>query len=65
MEPNQDILTTFQKLPEHRKSELQQMIDEYETACELSRGPQPARSKHWETRAWDLEGYLKKRLVTG
>jgi hypothetical protein len=65
MEPNQDILTTFQKLPEHRKLELQRMMDEYETACELSRGPQPARSKYWETRAWDLEGHLKKMLVTG
>ena len=62
MEPNQDILTAFQELPEIRKSELQRLIDEYETACELSRGPRPARSKHWMTRAWDLEENLKKRL---
>ncbi len=62
MEPNQDILTTFQKLPEHRKSELQQMIDEYETACELSQGPRPDRAAHWMTKALDLEDYLRKRL---
>ena len=62
MEPRQDILTAFQKLPKDRKSELQRLIDEYETACELSQGPRPDRSAHWTTKALDLEDDLRKRL---
>ncbi len=62
MEPSQDILTAFQKLPEPRESELQRLIDEYETACELSQGPRPDRAAHWMTKALDLEDYLRKGL---
>jgi len=62
MKANQDILNAFRKLSSHQQSELQRVVEEYEAACELSQGPHPGRSKHWKTRAWTLEDYLKKRL---
>jgi hypothetical protein len=62
MEANRDILNAFRKLSAREQSELQRLVDEYEAACELAKGPHPGRSKHWKTRAWDLESYLKKRL---
>ncbi len=62
MEANQDILNAFQELSAQQQSELQRVVDEYKAACELAQGPDPSRSKHWKTRAWDLEDYLKKRF---
>ena len=62
MEANQDILNAFRELSAHQQSELQRVVDEYKAACELAQGPDPGRSNHWKTRAWDLEDYLKKRL---
>ncbi len=62
MEANQDILIAFRDLPAHKQSELQRVVDEYKAACELAQGPHPGRSKHWKTRAWDLEDDLNKRL---
>ncbi len=62
MEANQDILIAFRELSAHQQSELERVVDEYEAACQLAEGPRPDRSKHWKARAWDLEGFLKKRL---
>ena len=62
MEPNQDILNAFRELSAQQQSELRRVVDDYDAACELAQGPHPGRSKHWKTRAWDLESYLKKRL---
>ncbi len=62
MEANQDILNAFQELSAHQQLELRPVVDEYKSACELAQGPHPGRSKHWKTRAWDLEDYLKKKL---
>ncbi len=62
MEPDQDILNAFRELSAQQQSELRRMVDDYKAACELAQGPHPDRSKHWKTRAWDLESYLKKRL---
>jgi len=49
-------------LSAHQQSELQRVVDEYKAACELAKGPDPGRSKHWKTRAWELEDDLKRRL---
>jgi len=62
MEANQDVLNAFRKLSAEQQSELRRVVDDYNAACELAQGPHPGRSKHWKTRAWDLESYLKKRL---
>ncbi len=62
MEANQDILNGFRELSAHQQSELQHVVVEYKAACELAQGPIPGRSKHWKTRAWDLEDDLNKRL---
>ena len=62
MEANQDILNAFRELSAQQQSELQRVVDEYKAACELAQGPDPSRSKHWKTRAWDLEDYLKKKF---
>ena len=62
MAANQDILNAFRELSAHQQSELQRMVDEYKGACELAQGPHPGRSKHWKTRAWELEDDLKRRL---
>ena len=63
MEANQDILDAFRLLPASRQSQFERVIEEYTAACELSEGPHPGRTKHWQTRAWELEDYLKKRLT--
>ncbi len=63
MEANQEILNAFRELSADQQSKkLRRVVDEYKAACELAQGPDPSRSKHWKTRAWDLEDYLKKRL---
>ncbi len=62
MAANQDILNAFRKLSARQQSELQRLVDKYEAACELAKGPNPGRSKHWKAEAWTLEDYLKKRL---
>ncbi len=62
MEANQDILNAFRELSAQQQSEVQRVVDEYKAACELAQGPDPGRSNHWKTRAWDLEDHLKKRL---
>ena len=63
MEANQDILNAFRELSAHQQSKkLRRVVDEYKAACELAQGPHPGRSKHWKTRAWDLEDDLKKKL---
>ena len=62
MKANQEIVNAFRKLPADQQSEFRRVVDEYKTACELAEGPHPGRSKHWKTRAYDLEAHLKKRL---
>jgi hypothetical protein len=62
MKPNQDVLSALEEMPGRQQSELQHLVDEYKTACELAQGPNLDRSKHWKTRAWDLECHLKERL---
>ena len=62
MAANQDILNAFGELSAHQQSEMQHVVDEYKVACELAKGPDPGRTKHWRTRAWELEDHLKKRL---
>jgi len=62
MEANQEIVSAFRKLSARQQSEYQHVVDEYEAACELAQGPHPGRSKHWRSRAYNLEAHLKKRL---
>ena len=45
-----------------RRAELEERLEFYETACKLSRGPDAGRSKHWLTRARDIEAGLLNAL---
>jgi len=60
--PNEDILRVFQELPDHRKSDLQSLIDEYHSACRQSQGSQPHQSAYWKKKVSDLEHDLRKQL---
>ena len=62
MEPNEDILRVFQELPDQRKSDLQSLIDEYHSACELSQVSQSYLLAYWKKRTLDLEHNLRKQL---
>lgn len=41
------------------------LADQYRTACDLSRGPDRARCKHWQERAAELSIELRKRANLG
>ena len=62
MTPNEDILSVFQELPDHRKSDLQHLIFEYNLACRQSQGSQPHQSVYWKKRVLSLEHDLRKQL---
>jgi hypothetical protein len=44
------------------RDRLDSLIDSYVTACDLSRGLDPERSRHWRSKAIDLELQLRKVL---
>ncbi len=62
MTPNEDILSAFQELPDHRKSELQSLIDEYFSACRKLQGSLPHQAVHWKRCVLDFEHELRKQL---
>ena len=62
MDPNEDILRVFEKSPDHRKSDLQSLIDEYTSACELLQVSQWYLSVYWKKRVLSLEHDLRKQL---
>ena len=66
MDSNEDILTVFQELPDHQRSELQRLIDDYSSACRLSQGSRLDQlaywKNYWKMRALCLEHDLRKQL---
>jgi hypothetical protein len=62
MKTNQEIVNAFNELPAQQQSNVRRLVDEYTAACELAKGQDPGRSRHWKTRVWDLETDLKERL---
>ncbi len=61
-DPNEDILRVFQELPDHRRSELQRLIDEYNSACRLPQGSRLDQLAYWKKRVLSLEHDLRKQL---
>lgn len=47
---------------EDRKREIENLWDEYDIACKLSRGGDAARSAYWEFKARTLENELWQRV---
>lgn len=41
---------------------LQEQLDEYQMAASLSRGKDPARSRYWAMKAYDLAIKFRRRL---
>ncbi len=62
MTPNEDILRVFQELPDNRRSELQQLIREYNFACRLSQGSRLDQLAYRKKRVLALEHDLCKQL---
>jgi len=62
MTPNEDILRVFQELPNHRKSDLQSLIDEYHSACRQSLESPLHQSRYWKKKVLNLEHDLRKQL---
>ncbi len=62
MDPNEDILRVFQKLPDHRKSDLKSLIDEYNFAFKQSQRLRPDQLPYWKKRVLDLEHDLRELL---
>ena len=52
------------KLAWEKKEDLLDMVEEYEAACELSRGQDAGRSAHWTDKARMLEARLTTHLDT-
>ncbi len=65
MTPDEDILRAIQKLPEHRRSELQPLIDEYSSACGKAQGSRLDQLAYWNKRALGLEDDLRKQIKVG
>lgn len=38
------------------------LVDQYETACHLSKGPDKKRAAHWESKARDLESKMERKV---
>ena len=62
MDSNVDILRVFQELPDNRRSELQQLIREYNFACRLSHLSRPDQLAYRKKRVLALEHDLRKQL---
>lgn len=55
-----DARSVARKMKADERDELFRLIHEYETACDLSRGPDPDRAVHWQIVAAGLMKRLER-----
>lgn len=55
-----DARVAAKSMPFRRREEIEQLIEEYATACALSVGPDKSRSRHWHGKARSLDGRLRE-----
>lgn len=69
MHPDEDLIIAAKKAVRNGgatgvdagkdREALGSLIDDYRTACELGRGPDPGRKRHWNVEATSLEKRLR------
>lgn len=57
-----EILRTYAKKPIAIQAHIERLLESYETACALSRGPIADRAAFWERKARAYEADLRARL---
>lgn len=66
MQTNPELLTTARAKAKQqsaaRQEEIERAIDDYEVACELSRGPDKKRAAHWTGKAKLAERRLSRMV---